>query len=222
MRKLSKTISQESANISVKETLINLLQKNRTEKVGGREEEEKRYHRVRLSIKKYFRRSRNHRSNATIWSNHRMMRAAIKKKMMVLTSCKLATSPEQNWRRNVEIGFTAIYAMNISAQSAMTREVFPQMMIFLYYLYRIINIKVRFLFSCPLGHFIMQWSHQRFSAYLLENDEAQLKNSNYIVLLFAWLCSMAIHLFKSKSTKKPQEQSVRPQRCIQNPVEYLR
>ena len=35
MRKLSKTISQESANISVKETLINLLQKNRTEKVGG-------------------------------------------------------------------------------------------------------------------------------------------------------------------------------------------
>ena len=140
---------------------------------------------------------------------------------MVLTSCKLARSPEQNWRRNVEIGFTAIYAMNISAQSAMTREVFPQMMVFLYYLYRIINIKVRFLFSCPLGHFIMQWSHQCFSAYLLENDEAQLKNSNYIVLLFTWLCSIEIHLFKSKSTKKPQEQSVRPQRRIQNPVEYL-
>ena len=30
----------------------------------------------------------------------------------------------------MEIGFSPIYAMNISAQSAMTGEIFPQMMIF--------------------------------------------------------------------------------------------
>ena len=30
----------------------------------------------------------------------------------------------------MEVGFNAIYTMNISAQSAMTGEIFPQMMIF--------------------------------------------------------------------------------------------
>ena len=82
-------------------------------------------------MKKYLRKSGSqlHRNNATIWPNHRMMRATRKKKMMVLHA-KFARSPAQNWRRNVEIDFNAISAINISAQSAMTKEIFPQMMIF--------------------------------------------------------------------------------------------
>ena len=35
LRKLPTTILQESTNVSMNETLINLLQQNRTEKVGG-------------------------------------------------------------------------------------------------------------------------------------------------------------------------------------------
>ena len=46
--------------------------------------------------------------------------------------------------------FNAIYVMNISAQSVMAREIFPQMMIYLQFLAQIINIKARFPFNCPL------------------------------------------------------------------------
>ena len=76
-----------------------------------------------MPVKKYLRRSSSHVhcGNATIWPNHRMMRAVIKKKMMVLPA-KFARSPGYNCRRNVEIGFNAIYGMNISAQSAITRD----------------------------------------------------------------------------------------------------
>ena len=49
LSKLLRTISQESANVSINETLINLLQQNRAEKkLGGKEEEKGRYNQVRL------------------------------------------------------------------------------------------------------------------------------------------------------------------------------
>ena len=45
---------------------------------------------VQSSMKKHLRGSRSHvhRGNATIWLNHRMMRAAMKKKIMVLPEPK--------------------------------------------------------------------------------------------------------------------------------------
>ena len=81
------------------ERLINLLKQNRVQKLRGKEEEERRYHQVPLSMKNYLRRSSSqiHCGNVTIWPNHRRL-------------------------RNVQIGFNAIYAMNISAQRAMTRD----------------------------------------------------------------------------------------------------
>ena len=57
------------------ETLINLLQRNRAEKVGvgggSGEKEERRYHQARLSVIKYLWRSSSqvHRGNATAWPN---------------------------------------------------------------------------------------------------------------------------------------------------------
>ena len=79
---------------------------------------------------------------------------------------------------------------------------------FLQYLHPTINIMFRFPFSCPFGRLIMQWSYQLFieshskflytegksfdffSAYLIEIDQVQLKNSNCRVMLSAWLVSM--------------------------------
>ena len=74
---------------------------------------------------------------------------------------------------------------------------------FLQYLHRIINITDRFPFNCPFGRFptfieslliSIHWakSFNFFSAYLLEIYQAQPKNSNYDVLLTAWLVSMKI------------------------------
>ena len=56
LRKLPRTISEESANVSMNEILINLLQQNRAEKVevGGRG---KRYHQVQLLMRKYLSKS---------------------------------------------------------------------------------------------------------------------------------------------------------------------
>ena len=124
------------------------------------------------------------------------MRAALKKKMMVLLPAKFARSPGQNWRRNVDIGFSAIYAMNISAQSAMTREIFPQMMIFFEDFYSTFHSALNY--SRKLSTFTesllisIYWVQifQFLSAYLFEIDQAQLKKSNYHILLFAWLVSM--------------------------------
>ena len=61
----------------------------------GGEEEERRYHQVRLSMKKYLRRSSSqaHHGNAKVWPNDRMMRAAMKKNMMVLLLAKFERSP---------------------------------------------------------------------------------------------------------------------------------
>ena len=50
LKKLLRAISQETANISMNETLINLLQQNKTVKCGGKEEMKRRYHQVRLSM----------------------------------------------------------------------------------------------------------------------------------------------------------------------------
>ena len=47
------------------------------------------------------------------------------------TTCKICKIPWIELTENVEISFNAIYTMNISAQSSMTREIFPQLMIFL-------------------------------------------------------------------------------------------
>ena len=68
---------------------------NEREEESGKKEEEKRYHQVRLSMKKYIRRisSQVHRKNAKIWPNHGMMDAMLKKKMVVLPA-KIASSPE--------------------------------------------------------------------------------------------------------------------------------
>ena len=41
LRKLPRTIFQESANVSINQTLLNLLKKNRAEKVGGRKRKRK-------------------------------------------------------------------------------------------------------------------------------------------------------------------------------------
>ena len=89
------------------------------------EEEERRCCQVRLSVKNYLSRSSSQvHHNLMIQLDHRLMRAAMKKKMVL--PAKFARSPGQNWQRNVEIGFNAIHAMNISSTSAMTREIFPQ------------------------------------------------------------------------------------------------
>ena len=92
MRKLSRIISRESTNDSMNETLTNFLHFGR--KLEGKEEKERRYHQVRPSIKKLFRRSSSqvHRDNTTVWQNHRMIKAAIKKKMMALPA-KFTRSP---------------------------------------------------------------------------------------------------------------------------------
>ena len=68
------------------ETFKNLLQQNRAKKVYEKKEQEKRHYQVWLSMKKYLRRSYRqvHHGNARIWPNHRTMRAAMKKKLIVL------------------------------------------------------------------------------------------------------------------------------------------
>ena len=115
----------------------------------------------------------------------------------------------------MKVGFNTI-----SAQSAM-RVIFADDDFFW-------NICIAF--NSPLRHLNMQWSYQLIlnhfqflytdwkpfvfsSPYLLEVDQAQLKSSNYDVLLSAWLVSMeicpngvfflsGIYLFKLKSTMK--------------------
>ena len=59
---------------------------------GGERGRGKKIYQVRLSIKKYLRRSSSqvHRGSATVWLNHRMMRAAMKK--MVVLFAKFAGS----------------------------------------------------------------------------------------------------------------------------------
>ena len=54
------------------DTLTNLLLKNRAEKVGGKEKEERRYHQVQLLVKKYLWRSSSqvHLGTATNRLNH--------------------------------------------------------------------------------------------------------------------------------------------------------
>ena len=73
---------------------MNFLQKNRAEKVRGKRGRGKKNYQVMLSMKKYLRRrsSQIHGSNVTIWLNHRITRAAMKKKMMVLRA-KFPISP---------------------------------------------------------------------------------------------------------------------------------
>ena len=80
---------------------------------------------------------------------------------------------------------------------------------FLSYWHWIININVRFSFNCPFGPLIFQWNYQLllrhslflyterksfnfFSAYLLEIDQPQRKNSNKNVISSVWLVSIDI------------------------------
>ena len=79
-------------------------------------------------MKKWLRMSGSqvHRGKATIWWNYRMMKAAMKKKKDDVFTCKICNIPWMEMTKNGEIEFNAIYAMNISAQSAMSKEKFPQ------------------------------------------------------------------------------------------------
>ena len=103
------------------ETLINLLSQNSAEKIGGKKEEGRRYNLVQLSVKKYFRRSSSqvHRGNATIWPNHQMMIAETKE--MMLRPAKIRRILWIELTEKCAVGFSAIYPLNISAQSSMTR-----------------------------------------------------------------------------------------------------
>ena len=76
------------------ETFINSLQEKGPKNLEGKEEEERRHHQVRLSMKKYLKRSSSqvHHGYATIWTNHRTVRAAMKKKVVVLPA-EFARSP---------------------------------------------------------------------------------------------------------------------------------
>ena len=56
-------ISPERTNVSMNETLVIFLMQNRVEKVRRQEKEETRCHQVRLSMKKYLRKS----SNQVMW-----------------------------------------------------------------------------------------------------------------------------------------------------------
>ena len=109
--------------------LINLLQQNRAVKVGGkrRRKEESIKYDCQWSTS-WVAAASSIFGNSAIWQNHEMIRTVMMKKMMVVPA-KFARYHEYNWWRNLEIGFYVIYAMNISAQSAVT-EIFPQMMLF--------------------------------------------------------------------------------------------
>ena len=103
-------------------------------------------------------------------------------------------------------GINASYAMKTSGQSTVTRQIFPQMMIFSCSICIGSSI-LRSVFHSAIS--IMQSSYQLclnhskflytewkslnfFSTYLLEIDQAQRKNSNYDTLLSAWLVPMEI------------------------------
>ena len=111
-----------------------MLQQNRAENFEEKGEEERRNHEIRLSMKQYLRRSSSQvqLGNATIWPNHRMMIAAMKKKMMVLPgefARYLDRTDWEIWRLGL-MRYCTFYVMSISAQSAMTREIFQQMIFF--------------------------------------------------------------------------------------------
>ena len=77
----------QSANVSMNETLISSSD----------------IHQVRLSVKKQLRRRRSsqfHRGNATIWSNHRMMRAELKNMIVLPTTFarSLGKTDGKMWR----------------------------------------------------------------------------------------------------------------------------
>ena len=69
----------------------------------------------------------------------------------MLLPAKFARYPGKNWQRNVEIGFNVIYAMNISAQSAMTREIFLQMIIIFLVFFYIWILRSDFCLTAYLG-----------------------------------------------------------------------
>ena len=64
-------ISQGSANVSMSKSIINLLQQNRANKVGG-EEEKLIHHQVQMLIRKFFRNrsSQVNLGNETVWAYH--------------------------------------------------------------------------------------------------------------------------------------------------------
>ena len=129
MKKLLWKISQESANFSMNERLINLLQQNRADKVEGKRKRKKVTIRYSFHWKNTSGRAAA-RSIAAMQEFGRIIAWWERRKKMTVLPAKLARSPGNNWRTNVEIVFNAIYTMNISNQSAMAREIFPQMMIF--------------------------------------------------------------------------------------------
>ena len=124
-----RTISQESADVSVNETRIILLQQNRAEKVWG--DKKTKEDPIRHSCR---------------WRNI-SVGAAVRSITAVQQFGQIIEWWQQWWRRRwyyrlqnsqdllhradgeVEIWFNALYAINISAQSAMTIEIFPQVMI---------------------------------------------------------------------------------------------
>ena len=71
--------------------------------------------------------SQAHCGSATIWPNHQVMRAAMKKKMMILPARYPLDKNDREMWRLVSMRYIQ---MNISAQNAMIRKTFPQMVIF--------------------------------------------------------------------------------------------
>ena len=114
-------------------------------------------------------------SDATIWLNHRMMRAVMKKKMMVLPTILqviLNRNEREMWRlgllwmrwlhlTKVLQSVTKCYKvlhLTTSDQCAKKKKKFPQT--FFWYLYWIINIKVQFPFNCAFRRLITHRSYQ--------------------------------------------------------------
>ena len=113
----------------------------------------------------------------TLWSNDEIRD---EEKMMVVLE-KFVRSPGENWRRNVEIGFSEIYVTNISVQSALgtrllqsatTKDTFPRWWFFLYYLHWIINIKIK-------SHSILHY---------LQSADLSKKSFNWLCHRNIWLC----------------------------------
>ena len=133
LRKLPRTISQESVNVLMNEILINLLQQNKPEKFDGgeRKEDTIRYGcQLRNMSGRAAARSIAITHNASSddesskWWEQRWRRR------WWYLPAKFARSLGWNWRRNVKIGFNAIHSINVSGQIAMSREIFLQVMIF--------------------------------------------------------------------------------------------
>ena len=120
-----------------------------------------------------------------------------------------------------------ISVMNISVQSAIAREIFLQIMIFLQYLHQIVNIKVNGQISFQLSTWVLNYAIESlFKFYTLCKNHSFFYLHSYLeptkyhskiqTAMFLYPCgyfplktslkefifSFGVHLFKRKSTKK--------------------